>query len=227
MAWFHITSEKAQSLYGIPAEIADSLDNTFFGKSIDLPYGYDDLRPFLVFMTNKERRDVVTLYIKTIHPESMEDDTGALINPFLLTNGGYLTLDRDDLGDLISIFSSNQKQLPPSHNTNSDVFQRINESNLIGYQLHPEWFPKTKQEYYVQLRDPLADLVTHPNTTIVSFSTTIGFSKVHFAITQFPAREIHNSDFRPFDVGQSRIHLNRIGLQEMVMLLQKQKDYLK
>jgi hypothetical protein len=224
MTWTQITSEQALSMYGIPAEVANVADNSFYGVSIDLPYGYDNLRPFLAFLRSKERPDVVTLYIKTIHPESWEGDDGILTNSLSLTIGGHLTLDKDDLTGLIAILSSYQKQLPQKSNEHEVVFQKMENLHLKDYHLHPEWFPNTKQEYYLQIHDPVTKADTNHIVTILNFSKTEGFPKIHLSIRQFPEQELRNPNFNPLDSGQSRVNLDRTGMEELVTLLQKQQS---
>jgi hypothetical protein len=226
MTWIQLTSEQAQSLYGIPAEIANNAEDIFFGMPINLPYGYDDMRPLVVFLQNKEHPDIVTLFVKTIHPESCENDDGTLINPFSVTIGGYLSLEKKDLTGLIAILSSLQNQLPPTLSQNRQAFMKIENSNLKEYHLHSEWFPNTRQEYYLQAYDPLVEQDIHSIATILKLSKSSGFSTVFLQIAQFSLQELQDPNFQPLDRGQSRINLDRNGLQELVLLLQGQIRYI-
>src|SRR6266487_4629158 len=156
MTWIQLTSKQAQSLYGIPTEAANATENTFFGTPINLPYDYDVDRSLLAFLRNKELPDIATVYIKTIHPESWENNKEMLPNPLLTTLGGYLNLDKEALTNLIAIISAYQAQLSYT-SSNRQTFKNIKGSNLTEYRLHPDWFPNTNQEYYFQAYDPLTD----------------------------------------------------------------------
>ncbi len=210
MTWIQLTSKQAQSLYGIPTEAANATENTFFGTPINLPYDYDVDRSLLAFLRNKELPDIATVYIKTIHPESWENNKEMLPNPLLTTLGGYLNLDKEALTNLIAIISAYQAQLSYT-SSNRQTFKNIKGSNLTEY---------------FQAYDPLTDTSADSIITILNLSRTVGFSTVFLKIMQFSLQELQDPKFQPLDRGQSRVNLDRSGFQELAILLQKQIELL-
>jgi hypothetical protein len=226
MAWKQITRKQAHTLYGIPADIANLAENIFFGTPIELPYNYDEPRPLVAFLHNREQSDVVTMYIKTIHPESLENDNGILSNVLWLPIGGYLNLDEESLVGLVEILFTYKTQFMTEPVEERRFLQNVDSTEFTKYHLHPEWFPNSKQEYYIQAYDPLTTPAIPQTITLLNFSRTIGFASIHFAITQFQTHDLQNPNFSPFEHGFSRINLNTTGIKELAMLLQKQKDRL-
>lgn len=219
MNWIRIAPEQAQSLYGIPAIIANAEENVFFGTPIDLPQGYDVPRPLLAFLGNKEHPDIVTFHVQTIEPETWEFQ-GKLPNP-LTMNGGLLSLDKAGLHGLVEILLSFQEQHPFNGLKRQQMFKPIESSKLDEFRLHPDWFPNTRQEHYIQIYDPL----TSPSDsfiTILILSQDIGFTIISFEIRQFPSLALQDLDFQPLDRGRSKINLDGNGLQELIAILQMQ-----
>lgn len=225
MNWIQLTSEQAQAVYGVATEIANTAENTFFGVPIDLRQRYDDDRPFLAFLQKKEYPSVVTLHIKTIHPESWEHK-GKLLNPLSVIIGGYLELDKEALTGLIAILSSYQEKLSFQPFEKRQEFMIIEDAKLADYRLHPEWFPNTRREHYIQVYDPLLDFGVNASTTILILGREIGFSTISLKIIQFLSQEFQDPHFEPLKQGHSKINLDRNGIQELITLLQKQMRYL-
>jgi hypothetical protein len=223
MNWIKIAPPQAQLLYGIPARIADDEKNVFFGTPIDLTHGYDVPRPLLVFLQNNENPDIVTLHIQTIEPETWEH-RGMLPNP-LMIEGGILNLDKTGLNGLLGILSSYQEQLTPKSLPNQQMFKPIESWKLPEFRLHPDWFPNTRQEHYIQVYDPLIE----PNDstiTILILSQDIGFLTLSLEIRQFSSLALQDPRFEPLYRGHSRVNLDRNGIQELQVMLQDQVDNL-
>ncbi len=225
MKWIRLTSEQAQAAYGINAEITNAEENIFFGVSIDLQREYDNDRPLLALLRNKRHPSIVTLLIKTIHPESWERE-GKLLNPLSSTIGGYLELDKEGMASLIDLLLSYQKQLSFQPDERHQEFRKLKDAELGDFRLHPEWFPNTRREHYIQVYDPLVDSDVNATTTIVILGKEIGFSTISLKIIQFLLEKLQSPHFEPLKQSHSKINLDRNGIQELIALLQNHMKYL-
>jgi hypothetical protein len=220
--WIRLTPERAQSLYGVPTELATAAENIFFDMPIELPREYDVPRPLLAIIQDEKHRNIVTLHIKTIHPETWEYQ-GMLPNPLSVDIGGYLSLDQESLSDLIAILSTYQEQHFDMSNENRIAFEKIQDLRLKDFRFHPEWLPNTKQNHYIQVYDPLKRNNDDSVVTILILSKSVGFSNTHFKISQFPSQALQDPRFMPlYQGGRSRIDLDRNSMQELIALLRAQ-----
>ena len=223
MNWIQIPPQLAQSLYGIPANIANAKENIFFGTPIDLPHGYDVSRPLLAFLRNKEHPEIATFHIQTIEPETWEYQ-GKLPNP-LTMEGGLVSLYKTGLKGLIEILSSYHEQYQLNAMERRQMLKPIESSKLNEFRLHPDWFPNTRLEHYLQIYDPA---VKSDNSiiTILIISKTIGFSKIGLEIRQFSSLALQDPSYQPLDRGYSKINLDRNGFQELIAILQRCADFI-
>lgn len=223
MGWFQLTPLQAQSVYGVPPDIAGATENTFFGM-VGMPitlYNADVPRPLLAFLGNRERLDVVTLHIQTIEPETWEY-RGMLPNP-LEVEGGLLSLGKEGLAGLVAILSSYRERLSPAAAKNRQMFKQIDDSKAADFRLHPEWFPGLREEYYIQTYDPLAKPEDALLVTILIMSAE---HVISWKVAQFPLQALQEPSFNPLDHALPRVNLDRTGMQELASLLQAQSDHL-
>jgi hypothetical protein len=224
--WIQLSTDKVHTFYRVPIEVAAADDNTFFGLEHH-PLDLDGPWPLLAFLQDSAHPGVVMFHIFSIPPEALEFEG---FNP-LADRGGYLSLERQELVDLVSLLRACAQRLPPAHKSDQKMFRRIEASELADLHLHPEWFPNTKRYHYYQVYDPLAETRENSTATILILSTghtgpPQALSNLYFKIASFPLQALQNPSFTPLDHSLARIHLDRSGIQELASLLQAQLDHL-
>lgn len=216
--WTQLSPDEARNFYYIPAEIVNNDDNVFFGMEHH-PRDLDGPWPLLVFLRDTTHSHCVRFHIFSVLPEAQEFQG---FNP-LLETGGHLVLDSQSLTDLVDLLREYSRQLPSPPRNNQKMFERIEDSRLRDFHLHPEWFPNSEQSYYRQIYDPLFESEKNSITILLLSRSSIQPSnaRLFFQIASFPAQNLQKQSFDPLENAVAGINLDQNSIKELASLLQE------
>jgi len=210
--------DKVHSFYRVPLELAIRDENSFFAtahhaQDTDGPW------PFLAFLKSETQPEAVTLHIFTIEAEALESDA---FNP-LAETGGYLTLTKPQLLDLVHLLFSNAEKLMPLRTKREAMFRPIETLRLRDFHLRSPAMPNSQECFYYQIHHPSDRLAGETTATLLHLSS--GQSdrspdKLYIKIAHFPVRALNEPSFNPLDHSLAKIHLDRSGMLELAGLLE-------
>jgi hypothetical protein len=219
--WKRLSADNAHAFYRVPLEQAAASGNEFYGLQFD-PRDADSPRPLLALLRHGDTPAMVTVQIYTIETE---ERSAADLNP-LARPSGYLSLDHEALAGLVSVLESCGGQLTPSSSGTCQRFRKLADAELKSFGLSPEWPPDAGDEYYVQVRDPLAESGERASETVLILS--VGgpgpHSRLYFKIAHFPRSALERPEFDVLDDSLARIDLDRDGIRELARLLDAQVE---
>ena len=201
----------------MPLALSESSGNVFYGTEHH-PHDSDGPWPLLAFLQHRDRSDIMTFQLYTIEADELAAES---FNP-TTQPCGYLSLDQEALTELAALLRSGATRLTRGRGAAQKMFRRIDNSELAGFKLHPEWFPDSTGQYYSQIYDPLEESRESFNRTILIFSAGKTRSRLYFKVAHFSRQALQNPSFDILDDSLPRINLDRDGMIELAYLLDGQ-----
>ena len=164
-------------------ELAETDRNFFYGA----PHHHRDADgpwPLVAFLQERDQPGVIAFQLYTIEAEELAVEA---FNP-LARPCGHLSLDREALSELVKLLSFHAAILTPARSDVGQMFRQIDDLKLADFDLHPEWFPDSRAQYYYQIYDPLEERGGKSTQTILIFSTgqtSQTSSRLYFKVAHF------------------------------------------
>ena len=174
--------------------------------------------PLLAFLLNDNQPHIVTLYLATLYPELLEDER---FNPLQDTTG-YISLQQDTFPDFLQILETQSSLLEGASSEVQRMFARLEDERVMHFRLHPEWFPRTRHQYYYQVHDPLTQPVVSDFMTILTCGVdySVPYANLSVRVARFPLDALNDPAFNPLDHAIGQINLDQHGLNELAGYLQ-------
>jgi hypothetical protein len=177
----------------------------------------------LAFLRNESQPGILTFHIFTIEAEALESEN---FNP-LTEPSGYLSLKKRQLVDLVHLLRSNAERLAPMPPDRSAMFRRIETPKLSDFHLRSPLVPNSRDWFYYQTHDPMAQAREELTLTLLILSTAQGprpHGQLYFKIARFPLKALNEPSFNPLDHSLPKIDLNKSGMEELARLLELHQE---
>jgi len=227
--WFKLSPEQAQD-YQVPDTVAQEPANSFYSTTPLKNLYHDGPWLLLSFQAVHDLPAVVTFQPCAVEFSFINEFDS--FNPLAAAEGGKLLLNREEVDGLTELLDSYAVQMPNGTFRTFDTFEKIDQSQWENFHIYANPTLAARQQVFLQVHDPAADARKESLVSLIVITTppvgTIsrGFRRqtnlqYTIAFRQFSLSQLSDPLFSPLEEAVSRIELDRYGLIELAMLLQK------
>ncbi len=227
--WFKLSPDETSD-FQVPWEIASAPESSFY-STMPLVNLYHS-GPWLLVSLQRvvERPFIVTFQPCTVKLDYINEFES--FNPLHTVQGGQVSLNRAEINGLIELLVSYADQMPNGHVRSLQTFEEIKPEQWDNFHLYEDPAISARQHVFLQVHDPVADLRDEPMVSMVVVKTTpvktsaqeyCGPYHASYNVTfrQFSLAQLGDPQFSPLSQAVNRIDLDKYGLVELAMLLQK------
>ena len=227
--WFKLSPDQTTD-FQVPWEIASAPESSFY-STMPLKNLYHS-GPWLLLSLQSvgERPFIVTFQPCTVKLSYINEFES--YNPLHTVQGGQLNLNREEINGLIELLVTYADQMPNGHVRPQHTFEEIKPEQWDNFHLYGDPAISARQRVFLQVHDLAADLHDEPMVSMVVIKTapmatgaqgfrTKNHASFSVAFRQFSLAQIGDPQFSPLNQAVSRIDLDKYGLVELAMLLQK------
>jgi len=227
--WFKLSPDQTTD-FQVPWKVASAPESSFY-STMPLTNLYHS-GPWLLLSLQSvvERPSVVTFQPCTVKLSYINEFES--FNPLNAVQGGQLNLNSDEINGLVELLVNYADQMPNGHVRPQYTFEEIKPEQWENFHLYEDPAISARQRVFLQVHDLAADLRDDPLVSMVIIKTAPNEAGAHrfgdtnnisysVAFRQFSLAQLGDPQFSPLNQAVSRIDLDKYGLVELAMLLQK------
>ena len=223
--WFKLSPDQASD-FQVPHHVASAPSRDFY-STLPLSNLYHG-GPWLLlsFQHVQERPFLVTFQPCTVELSFINEFES--FNPLSNTQSGHLRLDKNEIQGLIELLVNYADQMPNGHVPPHHTFEEIAPEHWHNFHIYNTQAQTGRQRVFLQITDPTSDMHDDSIVSIMIVSennTRQNFNhsgpSIQIAFRQFSIEQLSDPLFSPMDQAVSQIVLDKYGLVELAMLLEK------
>ncbi|KAA3659251.1 MAG: hypothetical protein DWQ04_22920 [Chloroflexi bacterium] len=228
--WFKLSPDQTTD-FQVPWSIASAPESSFY-STMPLKNLYHS-GPWLLLSLQSfvERPSIVTFQPCTVKLSYINEFDS--FNPLHTVQGGQLNLNGAEISGLVELLVNYADQMPNGHVRPQYTFEEIKPDQWDNFHLYEDPATSARQRVFLQVHDLAADLRQEPLVSLIVIKTApfneassqrLGCTNsvtYSVAFRQFSIAHLSDPQFSPLNQAVSRIDLDKYGLVELAMLLQK------
>jgi hypothetical protein len=222
--WFKLSSNQATD-FQVPHAISTAPEASFY-STMPLSNLYHS-GPWLLlsFQRVQERPFIATFQPSTIELSHINEFES--FNPLSTAQCGKLELNRREIDGLVELLVNYADQMPNGHVRPHATFEEIEPEQWENFRIFAHPAQSVRQRMFLQVQDPASDMRDESIVSLVvvsnhpDFVTQPSGKQYQIAFRQFNVSQLSDPLFSPLHQAASRIDLDKYGMVELAMLLQK------